>query len=281
MRDFGIRMEHIGMHVENLDETIRWYHDVFGFELVVPSFEKWYNFTGGTFPRTCTMRLGTMEIEIYELQNPLPYNLVIHDYVTGLRHMSFEVEDVEGWVEHVKSLGIEIFVDNDYGSRNSHTVYVIDCNGMMVEVTNVKVKKPLFEGREEYYKAKPQHSAVDGCYKVTLTTDTNDEYGQVLNHYGVMKLYYEDDQLKGSMLPAFLAMNAAFRGGKVDGNKFSFTVHFSTPAHQYSMDVEGEVNGDTITGKATNPMGSCTITGTRVAENEVGFWGFNGSHFKK
>lgn len=108
--------------------------------------------------------------------------------------------------------------------------------------------------------------AVDGKYKCVMTCTTDDEFVQVLNHYGTMELYTEDNQLKGNMFPTFFWLNAPFRCGKVDGNKFDFEVHFSTACQQYSMHVTGEVNGDEVTGTATHPMGSCVLKGIRIKE---------------
>lgn len=110
---------------------------------------------------------------------------------------------------------------------------------------------------------------VNGKYKCVCTTRTDDGLGQVLSHYGDMVLYEQDGDLKGEMFATFFWLHSPFRNGKVDGNKFSFTVYFATPCQQYAMQVEGEVNGDTVTGTATNPMGTCELTGTRVADVQV------------
>ena len=106
--------------------------------------------------------------------------------------------------------------------------------------------------------------SIYGSYKCTALVDN--DLQQILRFYGTMKLFEQDGMLKGSMFPLYFWLDSPFRDGKVDGNRFSFTVHFSTPCQQYSMDVEGEVNGDELTGKTYTPVGSCTITGKRIKE---------------
>lgn len=148
-KDFGARLEHVGIHVYNMAETMKFYHEVFGFELVLPDFEDDYLFVGGVFPKTCTMRLGTFELEIYEVQHAEAFSFVDYEFNIGVKHLSFEIEDVFGWIEYIKERGdIEIKVENYYGKFGC-TVYILDNSGMLVEVTDVRKKFPLYKNRED------------------------------------------------------------------------------------------------------------------------------------
>ena len=104
---------------------------------------------------------------------------------------------------------------------------------------------------------------IDGKYKCSLIY-RDQERGIYLRHNGILKLYQDENQLKGSMFPTFFWLNSPFRGGKADGNKFSFTVHFATPCQQYSMDVRGMVDGDKVTGSADNVTGNYALEGERI-----------------
>lgn len=106
---------------------------------------------------------------------------------------------------------------------------------------------------------------VDGNYKCSIIR-TYEDTGATYRHNGIMKLYWQDEQLKGSMFPTFYWLNSPFRGGTVDGNNFAFTVYFSTPCQQFMMEVSGTVDGDTVTGKAIVPTGECVLIGTRIKE---------------
>ena len=84
-------------------------------------------------------------------------------------------------------------------------------------------------------------------------------------HRGTLTLREDGDTLSGKMFPAgeFWA-EAAFRNGKIDGNKFCYTAHWGTACQSYSMDVCGEVDGDKVTGTAKCLGKEYTLCGTRT-----------------
>jgi hypothetical protein len=106
---------------------------------------------------------------------------------------------------------------------------------------------------------------IEGNYKCSLICNLA-EKGISLRHNGILKMYQDENQLKGSMFPTFFWLNSPFRGGKAEGNKFYFTVHFATPCQQFSMDVKGMVDGDKVTGTASNTTGIYVLEGERAAE---------------
>lgn len=103
---------------------------------------------------------------------------------------------------------------------------------------------------------------VDGIYDCSLTFKDEGRHATLCKS-GVMKLYWHNGQLKGSMFPSYFWLDSPFRGGKVDGNEFSFTVYFATPCQQYCAEVEGEVDGDRVSGTYKNPLGVYTLEGIR------------------
>ena len=109
--------------------------------------------------------------------------------------------------------------------------------------------------------------SIDGTYKCQVITYGTNELKSKLISYGVMKLYQQDGELKGSMFPVFFWYQAPFRNGVTDGKSFKFTVYFNSPCQQYVMEVEGQVdeNGK-VTGTATNPMGTCELIGEKVSD---------------
>ncbi|MCD8149160.1 MAG: hypothetical protein LUE92_06285 [Clostridiales bacterium] len=108
---------------------------------------------------------------------------------------------------------------------------------------------------------------IDGVYKCKLEFNP-DGCPLHLTRMGVMVLYEDENQLKGRMFPTYFWLNSPFRCGKIDGNKFKFTVHFATPCQQFSMDVSGEVNDGVVTGTADTPTGPYLLTGTRISDVE-------------
>lgn len=104
---------------------------------------------------------------------------------------------------------------------------------------------------------------VEGSYRCSLVRKV-EETGFSFCHNGVLKLYWQDEQLKGSMFPTFYWLNSPFRGGTVEGDTFSFTVYFATPCQQFCMDVKGEVDGDQLHAVCMTPSGEYTLTGVRL-----------------
>lgn len=142
-KKFNFRIEHVGIHVANMEETVRFYHDIFGFEMVIPDFDEFYEFRGGVFPKCCTVRNGNFELEIYEVQEALPFNFTDYEYLQGVKHISFEIENIYEWIDYIKERGdVEIVVENYYGP-NGVTIYILDNSGILVEVTDVRKKEPI------------------------------------------------------------------------------------------------------------------------------------------
>jgi hypothetical protein len=54
---------------------------------------------------------------------------------------------------------------------------------------------------------------IDGNYRCSLIYRA-EEKGIYLRHNGVLKMYRDENQLKGSMFPTFFWLNSPFRGGK-------------------------------------------------------------------
>ncbi len=135
-KDFGIRIQHAGIHVNNLEETARWYRDIFGFELEPQHGSGGGPFGGGVFPKMRWMKLGDFKLEVYEVQDAEPFSLVDFEFTHGVKHLSFAIKDLGGWLDYIKKRGdIEIIVENCYGGP-ARAVYIKDNNGILVEVTN-------------------------------------------------------------------------------------------------------------------------------------------------
>lgn len=105
---------------------------------------------------------------------------------------------------------------------------------------------------------------VEGVYRCSLINKMGEEY-PILRAYGDIKLYEDEDQLKGSMFPTFFWLDSPFRNGTVEGNHIHFTAYFATPCQQYAMTVDADIDGDHITGTADTPVGPYVLEGVRRA----------------
>ncbi|MBQ9815255.1 MAG: hypothetical protein IKH67_00830 [Lachnospiraceae bacterium] len=104
--------------------------------------------------------------------------------------------------------------------------------------------------------------SIEGTYKCRLRQQQ--PTGGDLNSYGEMVLFLDGEQLKGTMFPTYFWKQHCFRRGTWDGKHFHFKVYYSTPCQQWESEVDGELDGDTITGTATAPLGTYQLTGVRV-----------------
>lgn len=103
---------------------------------------------------------------------------------------------------------------------------------------------------------------VDGTYKCCMKLEF---HGGINRKYGNMTLRTDEKGvLSGTMFPTMFWLNSSFSYGKTDGENFSFTAHWGTPCQQFSMDVEGCVKGDKVTGKVYSPMGEFVLEGERI-----------------
>lgn len=135
VKDFGIRIQHAGIHCKNYEETFRWYHEIFGFEEVPPR-PGGSPFKGGVFPKMKWIYLGDFFMEVYEVQDAEPFSFVDFEFTLGMKHINFAIKDIEGWLAYVKARGdVDIVVENQY-SPDSYAVYLRDNNGILVEVTS-------------------------------------------------------------------------------------------------------------------------------------------------
>lgn len=139
-RDFGlIRIQHVGIHVRDLEETAKWYHDILGFELLPVRGEM-----PGVFPKCWLMKKGDFYLEMYEALNAEPYSFVDLEYKIGVKHLSFSIEKLDEFADWLRERGdVKILVDNCYPEERcgaeggDRCLYILDNNGMLVELQKV------------------------------------------------------------------------------------------------------------------------------------------------
>lgn len=113
---FDIRPHHTGISVANLDESIAWYHKMFGFEVVSRN-------TQDANPKMtfALLRRGDCYIELFQVVDGKPLPEYRRDptadlYVHGIKHFAFQVKDARAAAAALKAKGAEIAmgpVEND------------------------------------------------------------------------------------------------------------------------------------------------------------------------
>lgn len=97
------KIEHIGIAVEDLDESAKIFSDLLG----KPSYKTEIVESEGV--ETMFFEVGESKIELLRATDP---NSAIAKYLEknkgGIHHIAFDVEDIENEIDRLKSLGFEL-----------------------------------------------------------------------------------------------------------------------------------------------------------------------------
>jgi catechol 2,3-dioxygenase-like lactoylglutathione lyase family enzyme len=128
MADFTFH--HGGVSVPSLEEAIKWYGHVLGFEL-----EKRFRIEPAK-ANAAMIRKGPLRMELFEVEGaaPLPEDrrMPIPDLKThGNKHVAFRVEDLEAFLGEMATKGADIafVVREKFGSG----CFIRDCAGNLIE----------------------------------------------------------------------------------------------------------------------------------------------------
>ena len=80
----------------------------------------------------------------------------------------------------------------------------------------------------------------------------------------IMEFAVADGVLTGTGTDASNGACAPVDNGKFDGTNFSYTITIKTPVGEMTNELNGVVDGDSITGKSKNGMGEFDLTGVRL-----------------
>ncbi|MEM2021190.1 MAG: methylmalonyl-CoA epimerase [Zestosphaera sp.] len=128
-----MRLDHIGIAVKNLEDSIRLYRDVLGLELEgveeVPEESV----------KVAMFRVGETFIEL--LQGTSPESAIskfIDKRGEGIHHIAIGVENVDEVVEGLKSKGVILIYDKarlvSKGSRKINFIHPKTAGGILIEV---------------------------------------------------------------------------------------------------------------------------------------------------
>lgn len=124
-------VNHFAISVPSIEETVKWYHDVFGFTVIK------YSEIPDTGIQVCHMQGVGFQLEIFEAPGaePLPESRKFPhtDFqVHGNKHLALGVKDGPATKKALEEMGIEIVligrVDDTYG------IFIRDNTGNLVEL---------------------------------------------------------------------------------------------------------------------------------------------------
>jgi methylmalonyl-CoA/ethylmalonyl-CoA epimerase len=96
-------IEHIGIAVKNLDESIKYYEDVLGLECY--SIEE----VADQKVKTAFFKVGQTKIELLESTDPEgPIGKYIEKRGEGIHHLAFHVNGLQNALDHAKDKGVRL-----------------------------------------------------------------------------------------------------------------------------------------------------------------------------
>jgi methylmalonyl-CoA/ethylmalonyl-CoA epimerase len=116
----ALKIDHIGIAVKNLDETLNFYKDVLGLDI------------GGTeiveeqSVKVAFLPIGDSEIELLEsTTEDGPIARFIEKNGEGMQHIAFKVDNIEEAIEYMKSKGMRM-IDEEarYGAGGAKIAFV-------------------------------------------------------------------------------------------------------------------------------------------------------------
>ncbi len=97
------QIEHIGIAVKNLEESIKYYEEILGLKCY--SIEE----VKDQKVRTAFFKVGQTKIELLESTEPDgPIGKFIEKKGEGVHHIAFAVEDIQNQLNNVKEKGIQL-----------------------------------------------------------------------------------------------------------------------------------------------------------------------------
>lgn len=113
-------IEHIGIAVHNLDESISYYEDVLG--LTCYAIEE----VKDQKVKTAFFQIGQTKIELLESTDPEgPIGKFIEKKGVGIHHLAFAVEGIEGALEDAREKGVRLIDEKPrLGAEGMHIAFL-------------------------------------------------------------------------------------------------------------------------------------------------------------
>ena len=130
------KIEHLGIAVTNLEETIALYEQL----LNTPCYK--IEEVGSEFVKTAFFRVGESKIELVAATDPQsPIAKYIEKRGPGIHHVAFDVEDIEAEITRLEAAGFQMIQRTPKeGADNKIVVFLHprSTNGVLVELCQEK-----------------------------------------------------------------------------------------------------------------------------------------------
>ncbi|MBM7615976.1 methylmalonyl-CoA epimerase [Alkaliphilus hydrothermalis] len=129
----ALKLDHIGIAVKNLDETLKFYQEMLGLECVGTEVVEEQKVKVAFLP------VGDTEVELLEsTEEDGPIAKFIEKKGEGIQHMAFRVENIEEAIEEMKAKGVRMIDEKPrYGAGGAKIAFCHpkSTNGVLIELS--------------------------------------------------------------------------------------------------------------------------------------------------
>ena len=130
------KVDHIGIAVSNLEESVKFYEDVLGLKLHGTEVVEEQKVKVAFLP------IGDTEVELLEATSPdSPIAKFIETKGQGVQHIAYRVDDIEAALEEMKAKGIRLIDEKPrYGAGGARIAFLHpkSTNGVLIELCERK-----------------------------------------------------------------------------------------------------------------------------------------------
>ena len=129
----------LGLVCSNFEESLQFYRDLLGLEVVldiqIPADVATGAKLAPTNFRQVRLKAGDTLIKLMEIENP-PAERTF-DFQSGIRWLTFILEDVPGTVERLKANGVEFMAEMVSAPDAKHVICAKGPDGMLIELVQL------------------------------------------------------------------------------------------------------------------------------------------------
>lgn len=127
-----MKIDHLGIAVDNLEESLKFYHEILGLPL------KGVEEVAGQKVRVAFLPIGESKFELLEPTDPeSPIAKFIAKKGSGIQHVAVKVENIEAEIERLKAEGVRFIGDTPTpGAGGAKIIFVHpkSTNGVLLEL---------------------------------------------------------------------------------------------------------------------------------------------------
>jgi len=116
-------IDHVNMKVKNLDESVEFYKNLFGFVIKQEENQNKIDAPSKIIGN------DSIKLCLYEIPNMSPEG--------GIAHFGFNVENFDEVISKCEELGVEILYDGVINWEKSKSIYIVDPSGYELELGEV------------------------------------------------------------------------------------------------------------------------------------------------